>query len=285
MDVVNTRTLAEIAVINRRIRVEAISLKQIDNWFTVEAIDSMTYAISEYGHWEKVHSYLVIGDKHAALIDTGIGIGNIKEVVDQLTSLPIKVITTHVHWDHIGNHGLFDEIYVHELEKDWLSRGIAGLPIEVIRREVSRDITKPLPEDFRIAEYEPFIGEPTGLLKNNDNIDLGNRVLTILHTPGHSPGHLCIYEAERGYLYTGDLLYKGTLFAFYPTTDPLLFVKSVEAVSRIDNVKKVLPGHNELDLSKEFILEVNKACQDLFSKGLAEHGSGVHDYRDFKIHF
>ncbi len=131
-------------------------MKHIDNWFTVEAIDSMTYAISEYGHWENVHSYLVIGDKYAALIDTGIGIGNIKEVVDQLTSLPIKVITTHVHWDHIGNHGLFDEIYVHELAKDWLLRGIPGLPIEVIRRDVSRDITKSLPKGFNFDEYEPF---------------------------------------------------------------------------------------------------------------------------------
>ncbi|NLC43925.1 MAG: MBL fold metallo-hydrolase, partial [Clostridiales bacterium] len=50
---------------------EVIPLKHFDNWFTVEEIDSMTYAISEYGHWEKVHSYLVVGDKYAALIDTG----------------------------------------------------------------------------------------------------------------------------------------------------------------------------------------------------------------------
>ncbi|MOA05270.1 hypothetical protein D3C78_1248620 [compost metagenome] len=86
-------------------------------------------------------------------------------------------------------------------------------------------------------------------------------------------------------MYTGDLLYKGTLFSFYPTTDPLLFVNSVAAVSRIDNIKKVLPGHNELKLNKEFIFEVNAACQHLLNKGLAKHGSGIHNYGDFKIHF
>ncbi|WP_373457772.1 MBL fold metallo-hydrolase [Paenibacillus wynnii] len=245
----------------------------------------MTFAISEYGHWEKVHSYLVIGDEYAALIDTGIGICNIKRVVDQLTSLPIKVITTHVHWDHIGNHGLFDEIYVHEFEKDWLENGMPGLPIEVIRRDVIRDITKPLPESFKIEEYEPFRGKPTALLRDNEMIDLGNRILTILHTPGHSPGHLCVYEAEQGYLYTGDLLYKGTLFAFYPTTDPLLFVKSVGKISRIEHITKILPGHNEMDLNKNFITEVNRACQDLLNKGLARHGSGVHEFKDVKIYF
>ncbi|HKM43471.1 MAG TPA: MBL fold metallo-hydrolase [Limnochordia bacterium] len=260
-------------------------MKQFDHWFTVKTIDAMTYVISEYGHWENVHSYLLVGDHQAALIDTGTGIGNIRKVVDQLTSLPIKVLTTHVHWDHIGNHRLFNEIYVHELEKNWLLEGIPGLPIEVIRRDVNRNITKPLPKEFNIETYELFKGEPTGLLRDHDHIDLGNRVLKAVHTPGHSPGHLCFHEAERGYLYTGDLLYKGTLFAFYPTTDPLLFVESVAKLSRIDKVKKVLPGHNELNLNREFIREVNESCQDLLSKGLAKHGSGLHDYNDFKIHF
>lgn len=81
------------------------------------------------------------------------------------------------------------------------------------------------------------------------------------------------------------MLYKGTLFAFYPTTDPLLFVRSVEAVSKIANVKKVLPGHNELGLNIDFILKVNGAFQNLLSEGLAKYGSGIHDYGNFKIHF
>lgn len=49
----------------------------MSDWFTIEKIDNETYAISEYGHWEKVHSYLLIGKKYALLIDTGLGIGNI----------------------------------------------------------------------------------------------------------------------------------------------------------------------------------------------------------------
>lgn len=88
------------------------------NGFTIEEIDPMTLAISEYGHWENIHSYLVIGNDYAALIDTGIGIGNIKSVVEHLTSLSVKVITTHVHWDHIGGNGQFSEVYVHELEEE-----------------------------------------------------------------------------------------------------------------------------------------------------------------------
>ncbi len=68
-----------------------------DSWFTVNQIDNTTFAISEYGHWEQVHSYLLIGEEKAALIDTGLGIDNIKRITDQLTNLPIIVLTTHVH--------------------------------------------------------------------------------------------------------------------------------------------------------------------------------------------
>jgi glyoxylase-like metal-dependent hydrolase (beta-lactamase superfamily II) len=226
-----------------------------------------------------------LGEEAAALIDTGIGIGNIKRVVDQITSLPIKVITTHVHWDHIGGHKYFDEIYVHELEEDWLVSGIPGLPLEQIRHDVGRDITLPLPRDFILEEYEPFRGKPTALLRDGDKLNLGNRLISIIHTPGHSPGHLCIYEEERGYLYTADLIYKGTLYAFYPTTDPVQFVNSVEKISNIEYITKILPGHNELELEKSFLLKVNQACQELLHNGLARHGAGIHDYKHFKIYF
>ncbi len=122
-------------------------------------------------------------------------------------------------------------------------------------------------------------------MKDNQTIDLGNRTLICLHTPGHSPGHLCIYEEERGYLYTGDLAYKGTLFAFYPTTDPFLFVKSLEKISQIEHITRVLPGHNELDLNQAFIHRLSNAGQELLNKGLARHGTGIHEYKDVKFYF
>jgi len=191
----------------------------MNEWFTLEEIDDKTFAISEYGHREQVHSYLLMGKTCALLIDTGLGIGNIKKVTEELTDLPVKVITTHVHWDHTGGHRLFDEIYVHKEEAQWLREGIP-LPLEKIRGYVSGPVTKKLPEDFHIEDYFPYKGEPAGVLQDNDILTDGSRNIKIIHTPGHSPGHICIYEEERRFLFTGDLIYKGTLFAFYPSTDP-----------------------------------------------------------------
>ena len=109
----------------------------MEDWFTVENIDKSTFAISEYGHWEKTHSYLLLGTKYALLIDTGLGIGNIKKEVNKLTNLPVKVVTTHVHWDHIGGHKFFNNIYVHENDAQWLRNGLP-IPISVIRNIIQR---------------------------------------------------------------------------------------------------------------------------------------------------
>lgn len=129
-----------------------------DAWFTVSQLDEGTFAISEYGHWEKVHSFLLIGDERAALIDTGLGIDDMRRMTDQLTDLPIMVLTTHVHADHIGSHGLYGEIYVHEAEEDWLVSGIKKLSIEQIRKDISRDITRPVPALPSIRQRTPLIG-------------------------------------------------------------------------------------------------------------------------------
>lgn len=63
------------------------------DWFTVETIDNDTFAISEYRHWEETHCYLLCGTEKAILIDTGLGVANIKNVVGRLTEMPIMVVT------------------------------------------------------------------------------------------------------------------------------------------------------------------------------------------------
>ncbi|WP_332647051.1 MBL fold metallo-hydrolase [Lysinibacillus sp. 54212] len=257
-----------------------------DSWFTVQRIDPNTFAISEYGHWEKVHSFLLLGNQKAALIDTGLGIDNIKRITDRLTTLPIDVITTHVHTDHIGSHGEFERIYVHEGDRDWLVHGIKGLSIEQIRKEISRDITLPTPATFNPETYQPFQGEPTYVLIDGDSIDLGNRKLTIYHTPGHSPGHICVLDETNGYLFTGDLLYDETpIYAFYPSTNPVDLVNSLERISEIPNISMIYGSHNTLGLEPGILEEVKSAAQYLRENQLTRFGTGIHKFKGFSVQF
>lgn len=250
------------------------------DWFTIEKIDSTTYAISEYKHWEEVHSYLLIGTRSALLIDTGLGVANIKTVVDGLTALPVIVATTHVHWDHIGGHGYFKDIAVHEAEKEWLSN--FPIPLEVVNRNLLKEPCE-FPADFNPAEYRIFQGTPTRVLRDGDVLDLGNRFVQVVHTAGHSPGHCCFYEQDRKYLYSGDLIYQGCLDAFYPTTDPVLFMQSVEKVRSL-KVEKILPAHHLLDNSVSLIEEISEAFRELYQKNGLKQGSGIFDFGKFQIH-
>jgi glyoxylase-like metal-dependent hydrolase (beta-lactamase superfamily II) len=257
-----------------------------DDWFTVQQIDESTYAISELGHWEKVHSFLLLGATKAALIDTGLGIDNMKRITDQLTTLPIDVITTHVHSDHIGSHGEYTRIFVHEDEESWLINGIVGLSLEQIRANTARDITIPTPKGFSPDTYTPFTGKPTGLLKDGDVLDLGNRKLIVYHTPGHSPGHISIFDETKGYLFTGDLLYDETpVYAFYPTTNPIDLVNSLERITKIPNVNMIYGSHNSLGINPDILKEVKKAVIYLRENDLVKFGTGIHQFKRFSVQF
>lgn len=145
----------------------------MDNWFTIEQIDRDTFSISEYKHWEETHCYLLCGEKYAILIDTGLGVSNIRKIVDSLTKLPVMTVTTHVHWDHIGGHKYFDNIAVHEAEKDWLSVRFP-IPLQVVKNNLTR-LPCDFPRDFDINAYQIFQGIPQRILHDGDFLNLGGR--------------------------------------------------------------------------------------------------------------
>ena len=249
-------------------------------WFTVEQIDPQTFAVSEYGHWEQTHCYLLCGRERALLIDTGLGVSNLRKVTDALTALPVTAVATHAHWDHIGGHRFFDRIAVHELEKDWLS-GKFPLPLQAVIRSLT-SAPCDFPQDFDIGAYRVFQGSPQILLRDGDRFDLGGRSVLAIHTPGHSPGHCCFYEEDRGYLYSGDLIYQGCLQAFYPSTDPVLFYDSVKKIRQYPT-ERIFPGHNQLEIPVSLAGKIENGFLQLEQKGLLRQGSGLFDFGIFQI--
>lgn len=251
----------------------------MSDWFTIEQIEEDTYIISEYKHWEESHAYLLNGTTSSLLIDTGLGIMNIYNEVVKLTDKPIIAVATHVHWDHIGGHEYFPDFYVHEDEVNWLT-GEFPLTMEQVKTFVVEDCE--LPESFNIDDYRFFQGAATRVLKDNDVINIGGRTIQVLHTPGHSPGHMCFYEKDREYLFTGDLVYKGTLFAYFPSTDPEAYLSSIERVASLP-VKRVLPAHHDLNIKPSIIQDMKKAFTELKSHDKLHHGSGTFKYNNFSI--
>lgn len=251
------------------------------SWFTVDKVSENTHIISEYRHPEETHCYLLCGEERTLLIDTGLGIGNIYDAVRRLTDNPISAVATHIHWDHIGGHRYFSEFFAHSEELDWLS-GAFPLPIAAIRKMLTKGCD--LPEGYNPLSYELFQGNPSRLLKDGDEIDLGGRTIKVLHTPGHSPGHICFYEEASGFLFTGDLIYKGTLFANYPSTDPKAYFDSVKRLAKIP-AKRIFPGHHSLDIEPELVQKVYLGLEKMQKEGKLCHGSRKYAFGDWAIMF
>lgn len=241
-------------------------------WFSVQKIDDSTFCISEWSHWEETHCYLLLGTKRAILIDTGLGVSNIKNVVDRITSLPVTVLLTHAHWDHIGGLKYFEDFYCHEKEQDWLRKEFP-LPLEAVKANLLKGDAE-FPDGFDSSKYEIFQGNPARTFRINDFFDLGDRNLYVIETPGHSPGHCCFYEPEKERLYSGDLIYYGCLDAFYPTTNPQDFADSVSRLNSFLPIKEIYPGHHKLPVNVDLLNNVNQAFQSIDDLGKLHHGTG-----------
>lgn len=111
-------------------------------------------------------------------------------------------------------------------------------------------------------------------------------VLIIYHTPGHSPGHISVFDETKGYLFTGDLLYdEAPIYAFYPSTNPVDLVNSLEKIARIPNVKMVYGSHNTLGLNPITLDEVKIAVKFLREHDLVKFGTGIHKFNGFSVQF
>lgn len=251
-------------------------IKQPDDWFEVYRLTDTVYAIYEPGQFEEVISYLVLGEKKAALIDTGNGIGDIKKIVDGLIDLPIMVVNTHTHADHIGKNSDFDEIAVFDTEYS-RKRAESGQTKEQMETFLAGEhVWMPLPSYFDSEKYEIEPFKVTRWLKNGDNIDLGGRILEILHTPGHAPDAICILDRENKLFWTGDSFYPAPIYIYRPTSSLDQFIESfAQMVELMPSYDWVMPSHNEPRMEKHLVRECYEAAKAIKEGTAGEYVKGV----------
>lgn len=148
------------------------------------------------------NTYIIYDDnKECIIIDPGCHTNHEKEqlrlFIKDKGLLPVKLINTHCHIDHIlGNQFVSNEWGIE------LSMHKNDLPL----LEKSVDIAKA----YFIDNYNesPY---PKKLLVDGDKINLGNNIFKILFTPGHSPGHICLYNEKHSILISGDVIFNGSI--------------------------------------------------------------------------
>lgn len=227
--------------------------RSIENWYEVSQLDNCVTAIGEPKHQEEVFCYLIKGRDKDLLIDTGMGVVPITKALEKIrnSSKPLIVANTHWHFDHIGGNSQFDKILVPR-NIDEVSGILRGWrPIDLAKygfKEgfIQADGRNNTPQNFDAESFSiPSCKNLDPVLKNGFKIDLGERDIFVIETPGHTPGGVCFYDKSNGLLFTGDMLYEGPLYAFEKESDPALYLKSLRKIKRMIGDKFTLhPGHN-----------------------------------------
>jgi glyoxylase-like metal-dependent hydrolase (beta-lactamase superfamily II) len=238
-------------------------IEQSEDWFEVYRIDDEIYAIYEPGQFEEVISFLIVGNDFALMFDTGLGIGNIRRVVDQLTDKDVVVLNSHTHYDHIGGNHLFDTIYGTQL--DFTALRSKGSPPDAVAGFLREGwVWKPLPDGFEPANYQSHAFDIDRYVAEGDTIDIGGRVLEILFTPGHAPDSICLLDRENRLLFTGDTFYLAPLYTHLPESS---FEDYVETATRLaalaDDIDAAITSHNVPKVDARYMTLLGQAFADI----------------------
>lgn len=225
-----------------------------------------SWCISEYN---LVNAFLIEGEKTAALVDTGCGIGDIAAVVKSLTDKPVIVLLTHNHFDHNGGlyHFPDSKVYMHpaddglwqsmmEMSPDGSYNGLRRFyiqtrgPVRCPEYEIE-DLMALIPQDNPSPEFSYTA------VNNGDKIDLGGRVITVIHTPGHTEGGVCYLDENSGILFSGDTVNNSIILMRQPRNDTVLIKKYNETVAKLWEEEKsytsLAIGHDGTVISKQIV--------------------------------
>lgn len=147
------------------------------------------------------NTYILFNEsKECIIIDPGMYFDDEREIVKNFINknglVPKMLLNTHCHLDHVfGNKWVAEEygleLRTHEIEK------------QVLQFAPTSGLMYNMP-------FDNYTG-PIRFLKENDILEIGKDELRVIEAPGHSPGHICFYNAAQGFIIGGDVLFKNSI--------------------------------------------------------------------------
>lgn len=230
--------------------------------FTIKQINKSSWFISEAG---LANIFLIVGKKKALLIDTGWGIGNLKYVVRRITDLPLMVVNSHAHPDHIYGNIHFERNYIYisdrNIEKKYKrNRNKIDLLLLILKM-------KSLKTFLNINKYQK--NRKSIYLMKNTIISLGDIDIEILHFPGHTQGSIILLDRTNRVLYSGDSICKEIWLCLPESLSVDIYRESLKMIkSKIELFDVVYSGHDEALLNKEIIDKHIKLCNLIINNSL-----------------
>uniref|UniRef100_A0A4W3K7L1 Metallo-beta-lactamase domain containing 2 n=1 Tax=Callorhinchus milii TaxID=7868 RepID=A0A4W3K7L1_CALMI len=194
----------------------------------------------------RANMWLLRGSHLDLLIDAGLGLRSVPDYLKRaglIGSRPLLAVATHVHFDHSGGLHQFEKVAVHRAEAEAL---VQGDNFETVTWLSDSEIVKAPEPGWTARNYSVRPVLPARVLEDGDVINLGDRQLTVLHMPGHSRGSICLHDRDQRILFSGDVVYNGSMIDWLPYSNISDYTQTCERLIELaDNelVHKVFPGH------------------------------------------
>ncbi|HEU0223575.1 MAG TPA: MBL fold metallo-hydrolase [Paracoccaceae bacterium] len=212
-------------------------------WYETRRLsDGVTWIFEPHiREFYRCNIWYVRGRDRDLLIDSGMGVVSLRQTIPLVTERPLTAVASHTHFDHIGTHHEFPDRAVHAAEAGILARPTrANTFAEPYVNDAIFTALPPAP--YSSAIYGVRAAPATRLLWDGDVIDLGDRHFEVIHTPGHSPGGIALWEAATGILFSGDIVYDGPLIEGTGPGEAEQYVASMRRLLALP-VRLVHAGH------------------------------------------
>ncbi|WP_423822829.1 MBL fold metallo-hydrolase [Salinisphaera sp. SPP-AMP-43] len=183
-----------------------------DRWYRVTELEEAITCIDEpyIRPFYRCNIWHVRGSQHDLLVDSGLGAVSLRKHVPRIAERDLYAVASHSHFDHIGAAHEFDTCHIHAAEADILTAPDRERTLaDAFLGDEMFEALPPAPFEYHSHRLYPPRAVQT--LDDGDVFDLGNRQLEVIHTPGHSPGGIALWEAATATLISGDLIYDGPL--------------------------------------------------------------------------
>lgn len=234
-----------------------------DDWFQVYEASEGVYSIVEPFQFQETISHLIVGSDRAILFDTGIGLLPIRPVVERITSLPVTVLNSHTHYDHVGGNAEFSSVLA--IDSDYTRANMSGFEHSRVAEDfVPEAFCNGVPDGVDPTAFYTKTWKASGSVEDGDILDLGGRKLQVLHVPGHTPDATALVDAENGLMFTGDTFYDAELWLFVPETSLDDYDRAITRLASLENeVQYLLGAHNSARVDAGRLAKVKAAFHKL----------------------
>lgn len=208
------------------------------------------------------YCYLIEGRKRALLVDTMTGLGNLRDFVCTLTRLPVTVVCTHGHFDHIGGALDFGEAWIPAGDADMIAEQEVVDLKYWFEHKICLKLRRPV--NFSRADFTPPGPMVWHALREGSRFDLGRRIVTAVDVPGHSRGSMGLLDSKTGIFFSGDAGSRSTFLFLNCSTTTEEYLRGLLRFKRMREcqISEWFNAHNYTEMPASILDDLIGACRD-----------------------